>query len=42
LPSRLTIDKAILSLPVSTAETIAYRSRLASNYPPPLSRQWFS
>jgi hypothetical protein len=42
LPSRLTIDKAILSLLVSTAKTIAYRSRLASNYPPPLSRQWFS
>jgi hypothetical protein len=42
LPSRLTIDKAILSLLVSTAETIAYRSRLASNYPTPLSKQWFS
>lgn len=42
LPSRPITDKAILSLLASTAETIVYRSRLASNYPPPLSRQWFS
>jgi hypothetical protein len=42
LPSRFTTDKAILFLRVSTAETLAYRSRLASNYPPPLSKQWFS
>jgi hypothetical protein len=34
LPGRLIIDKAILFLRASMAETIAYCSRLVSNYPP--------
>jgi hypothetical protein len=41
-PSRLTFDGTVFCLLVSTAKTIVYRRRLVSNYPPPLSKQWFS